>query len=300
MKCWLTWILLFSFFATLNCVAPSAFAGSIVKTNGKKVFLQFSQDDSFTEGDLFTITNSDGKKLGLVLITKVKGFKAIGMLQKGKAPVGGSTEFKGIDKKAAKILAKKKKKVKRIEDEDSGEGDDEEVVTKNKRRWGGLMGYGMADQDVKDLQSGDAFSMTGSSMAFKGLYDYPIIDNLTLRGLGGAEIFSVSGNGPGTSTKIGTDVTYLVVDALIKWDFMNDSSSLYYLVGGMGLYYPLSKSSSAVDVDSLTSFAIGEVGAGMEFKLKTFSIPIEVSYYYFPTGDTVKTSVISLKTGIIF
>jgi hypothetical protein len=289
MKLHLSWALLFLF------LSPSALAGSIVKVNGAKVYIVFAADDSFAEGDLFVAVNPAGKKTGLILIEKVRGTKAIGLLQKGKAVAGSSTEFKGVAKngtKKSKATAKS---------DDSSEAESSDGKKPNRARYGLMLGYGSATQDVKDTDpahTAQTYSLTGTSNAIKGVYDHPLFDSVTLRFMAGGEIFSVSGKG--FSGNIATDIKYLTLDMILKWDYYDSSSLRGYFIGGMGVFYPMSKSSTAIDSDTLTSFVIGEIGAGLEVKMGTYSIPLEVSYYYFPAGETVKTTVISVKTGVLF
>lgn len=290
MKLHLNWLILLFFFS------PSVFAGSVIKVSDKKVYIKFTEDDSFTEGDVFYLTNPEGKKIGLVQLQRVKGMKAIGILKKGKATTGNATLFKGVGKSVAK-------KGKLNDDESSSsDSDSDSSSSSTKSRWGGLLGYGMATQEVK--QPTGTSSQSGSSIAIKLLYEMPIYDSISLRALGGFEIFSVSGTGrePGQSvdSTVGTDVTYGTVDALFRWNLSNSPSSSFYLLGGMGLWYPISSSSTSIDPSTITSFAIGEVGVGYEMKMQKFSIPIDLTYYYFPAGEEVETSVISVKAGIIF
>lgn len=288
MKSHLNWLILVFFFSS------SAFAGSVIKVNDKKVYIKFTADDSFTEGDIFYLTNPEGKKIGLVQLQRVKGLKAIGILKKGKAASGNATLFKGVGKSVAKKGS--------LSDDSSSSDSEESSSPAMKSRWGGMLGYGMATQDV--TQPTGTSSQSGSSIAIKLLYEMPIYESISLRVLGGFEIFSVSGTGrePGNTvdSTVGTDVTYGTADAIFRWNLSNSATSSFYLLGGMGLWYPVSSSSTSIDPDTITSFAIGEVGVGYEMKMQKFNIPIDLTYYYFPAGEEVETSVISLKAGIIF
>jgi hypothetical protein len=274
----------------------SAYAGKVMKVKGEKVYIVFDQEDPFTEGDYFILNNAEGKKLGLVQIKKIKGLKAIGVLKKGKASKGFTTTFKSASKKA------KKESV--AVAEDSGSEMENDGDTKSTSRMGVLVGYGMASQDVD--QGGQGISaQSGSSIAVRGLYDYPLFSSVYVRGMAGTEFLSVTGDGaplaaPSTRTTIGTDITYLALDALFHWSVMKGSSSTIYLIGGMGILYPMAKTSDAILEDSIDSLAIGEFGAGFEFNLNGYSLPFEVTYYYFPSGEDVETNVISLKLGLLF
>lgn len=141
-------------------------------------------------------------------------------------------------------------------------------------------------------------------MAIKGLMDYPIFNSLSLRGSLGVEMMSVSGEGKKLGQTVietvGTDITYASLDALIKWNVYSTSSMNFYLLGGAGIFFPVSKSSDLIDEATIDQLGIGEFGAGFDFQWGTYVIPIDVSYYYFPTGEDVTTNIISVKIGILF
>ncbi len=280
-------LLLFSF-------SFSAHAGKVMKVNGSKVYIMFDQEEPFTTNDYFILNNAEGKKLGLVQIKKFKGRKAIGLLKKGKADKGYTTTFKAAGKKAKAPSV--------VADDESAEEDDSSSQYP-RSRVGVLAGYGMASQDVDQGTLGQS-SQSGSSIALRGLYDYPLFQSVYFRGMLGAEFFSVTGDGRPLSnlsvvTSTGTDITYLTMDALFHWSFSKGKSSSFYLLGGLGILYPMSKSSDIIIEDSIDSLAIGEFGGGMEFHLNGYTLPFEIAYYYFPSGD-VTTNVISLKLGLLF
>lgn len=279
------------------CFSFSAHAGKVMKVNGKKVYIVFDQDEPFTTGDYFVLNNEEGKKLGLVQIKKIKGFKAIALLKKGKAANGLTTTFKAASKKAKKSSI--------VASDDSSEDSGDSSSNNTASRKGLMLGYGLASQDVTQSPTLGTSAQSGSSIALRGVYDYPLFSSVYFRGMAGGEFFSVSGDGYPLSNSsvlstVGTDITYLALDALFHWTVSKGASTNFYLLGGMGILYPMSKSSDVILEDSIDSLAIGEFGAGMEFKLNGYVIPFEIAYYYFPSGDDVTTSVISLKLGLIF
>jgi hypothetical protein len=172
-----------------------------------------------------------------------------------------------------------------------------------RTRWGASFSYGMANQDV---DQGDTISSeSGSSMGIKGIYDYPLLNTVALRVLGGVELFSVSGLGVPLSssaqTTVGTDITYLALEGAAKWNFWQISSgmSLFGFLGA-GFLYPITKSSDVIVEDSIEFVVPGEIGGGVEFKWGKWIVPIDVTYYYFPDGTDVKTSMLGVRAGIIF
>jgi hypothetical protein len=279
----------------------SALAGTVVKSSGKKVYIVFDQSEggTFAKDDLFTITNANGKKIGVVEIKKVKGLKAIGVLVKGRATKGNGTVFRSISKKGKKtgpLESLKNSKPARLDT------DDEYDAPVDAMRTGLQLGLGMAKQDVQ--QDGGTASQSGQSIGIKGLLDYPLFSSISLYTALGVELFSVSGTGANATTGetnvgIETKITFLSLDALMRWN-MNSGPTKFYLLGGGGILHPLSKSSDSINPSTITSLAVGEVGAGVEFKLGGFTLPVDVVYYYFPPGDTVTTSLISFKVGVFF
>lgn len=288
----------FILFLVLFC--DSAFAGTVLKTNGKKVYIVFdkSEGGTFAKDDLFNLTDANGKKIGVVELKKVKGLKAIGLLKKGRATKGNGTLFRTVGKKSKKMktLDGTSTKTAKLDT------DDEYDQPSGNSRFGLQLGYGMAKQDVQ--QNLGTAAQTGSSMAIKAILDYPLFGNFNLHGGLGAEMFSVSGTGENATTgatdvEVTTKITYLSIDALMRWNIMN-SSTKFYLLGGAGLLHPLSKTSDTIDPGTITSLAVGEFGAGAEFRLGGYSIPLEAVYLMFPDGETVKTSVISVRVGVYF
>lgn len=287
------------FFIILLAFSSSAFAGNVVKSSGKKVYIVFdkSEGGTFAQGDLFNITDANGKKIGVVELKKVKGLKAIGLLRKGKAVKGNGTLFRSVSKKT---------KLKKL---DTGsktaklDTDDEYDQPAGQTRWGVQFGYGSAKQDV--LQDTTTSAQTGSSLSIKGILDYPIFSSLSLHGGFGAEMFSVAGVGTNaqtaqTNVDISTKITFLSIDTLMKYTFVDTGSMKFYLLGGPGILHPLSKSSDSIDPDTISSLVVGEFGAGVAIQMGSTWVPIDVTYYMFPAGETVETSIIAIKVGMYF
>lgn len=288
----------------LSVISSPAFAGTVVKTNGDKVYIVFdpSEGGTFQKDDYFNLTNKQGKKIGVVELKKVQGYKAVGVLKKGRATKGNGTLFRSVGKKS-----KMKKLDGTTQKQKSSIYDDEEDFNTSSpegaTRWGLQVGYGMAEQDVE--QDTGTSSQSGSSLAVKGIMDYPLLKTLSLYGGFGAEMFSVSGTGKNAQTQqinvdISSKITFLTVDALMKWSAIKGKSSQFYLLGGLGIFHPLSKSSDSIDSGTISSLAVGEFGAGFEFPLGGLMIPMDITYYLFPKSETVSTSIISIKVGVFF
>ncbi len=281
--------------------ANTSYAGKVLKTTGKKVFIIFSPEEegTFANNDIFYLTDSSGKKTGVVQLKKIKGFKAVAVLGKGKAQRGDVTIFKGAGKKSKKSKSSSSNVA---ENNNSEEASERPSRRRNKMsiKMGVLFGYGSAKQDVN--QGTSTSNQTGSSLGLRGAFNYPFSQSLELQLLGGLEMFKVEGEGTlpdnsGTGT-IGTDINYLGLDALIKWEAFGSDSFGVKLIGGVGIYHPMSSSSTAIS--SIATVALGEFGLGVEYRAGNFSIPVDFIYYYFPSGGDVTSKLMGLRLGILF
>ncbi|MCC6137068.1 MAG: hypothetical protein IT287_00415 [Bdellovibrionaceae bacterium] len=287
-------------FLTLFLFCGSALAGNVVKSSGKKVYIVFdkSEGGTFAKDDLFNITDANGKKIGVVELKKVKGLKAIGLLRKGKALKGNGTLFRSVSKKSKmKKLDNSSKTASKLDT------DDEYDTPAGVMRWGAQASYGSAKQDV--LQDTSTSAQSGSSLGLKAILDYPIFSGFSLHSGFGLEMFSVAGVGTNaqtalTNVDISTKITFVSIDALMKYTLTDTGSMRFHLLGGPGILHPMSKSSDSLDPDTISSLVVGEFGGGIEFKMGNTSIPVDFIYYLFPAGETVKTSLISIKVGMYF
>src|SRR5690242_1454548 len=63
--------------------STASYAGDVTKVKGSGALIDL-KGEAASPGDLFYTLSSDGKKRGIIQITKVKGDKAIGKIMKGK------------------------------------------------------------------------------------------------------------------------------------------------------------------------------------------------------------------------
>lgn len=271
------------------------YAGSVVKAKGKKVYIVFdkSEGGTFAVGDLFNLTGEGGKKVGVVELKKVKGLKAIGLLRKGKAEKGNGTLFRSVSKKT--------KKMKPLNDEANAD-EDTSYASSSSMRWGAQFTYGSVKEDVQ--QSNGVSNQTGSLLGLKGLIDYPLFSSVHLQLGFGIDQLSASGQGRNVTTNtdgtVTTKIMYLGIDGLMQLHLLTLGSTKVLGYGGLGMLQPLSKSSESIDPGTIGALAVGEVGAGLEFPVGTYSVPVQFIYYIFPKSETVSVSVMALKIGIYF
>ena len=275
--------------------AQPSWAGRVVKVKGKKVYIKLdeAEAESVQQGDQLYLTTPQGKKRALVIVRKMKGTKVLAQLKKGKAQKGFGTLAKSggsAPKKAPQ--------------DDVGYEDAATMAQREEDSGGrpdllfGLLGaYGSASQDV--TSSTTTFNTTGSSIAVKGLLDYSLFDDLGVRARVGLEMFNVSGS-DNTLANVSTEITYLSIDMMLRYFIYNSSSFGVFLNAGMGIYSPMSKTSGALDPESISTTSILIFGGGLSLPMGGWELFAGLDYFYFPPSEDVKTSVISGKFGILF
>lgn len=273
--------------------SQTSLAGRVVKVKGKKVYIKLdaNETESVQQGDQLYLATPQGKKRALVIVRKLKGDKVLAQLKKGKAQ-------KGLVTKGKSGGARPQPK------EDVGYEDASTMAQREEDNKGrpdllfGILGaFGSAGQDV--TTNGTTFNTTGSSMAVKGLLDYSLFDDLGIRARVGLEMFNVSGS-DNVGTNVTTEITYLSIDMMLRYFVYNSSSFGIFLNAGMGIYSPMSKSSGALDPESISTTSILIFGGGVSLPLNGWELFAGADYFYFPPSEDVKTSVISAKVGILF
>ena len=112
-------------------ISTSVFAGEVTKIKGSNALLDL-KGDSAAPGDMFFSIGADGKRHGIIQITKVKGDKAIGKITKGKVDVGMTLEHRAGGGGAT---AKR-----------SNKGSKSSAPSASGRSyWGGMVGYSRND-----------------------------------------------------------------------------------------------------------------------------------------------------------
>lgn len=267
----------------------AGFTAEVSKVKGKSVLIKLEGEPA-QSGDEYFLLNSSGKKRALIRIAKVKGDRAIGKVTKGKAQAGMILQHRQ-EKSASAGRANQRSSSTSSSD--------------SKMYWGGVIGISQNSMDVvvKDTNNNTVgtSSMSGMSFSAKGLFDFAILDEmLWFRGLAGLQGFSASGSsicGVGNSQTCNAELYYLTADFLGRWVFMPDSFRPW-IGGGLGLMFPASKDSSALDSSSIgtTSAYIAALGVDW-FMSPQFMIPIQLEYNMLPKSDEVEASFIALRAG---
>lgn len=286
LRSFITNILLVVCLLSLSSVASAI---KVTQSGKGAVIVDLEGNADVKVGDRF-YTVVDGKKKGIVQISAIKGNKAKAKVLKGVGNVGATlTPMKSAGQ------ARKKD-----DDSDSGGGGG----ALSDLTWGVLVGYSLDSQDVNATStsaSAEGISMTGSGYSLKAFGDWPISGSLGLIVRAGVETFNVKGSSNtvycGSSRQCDTAITYLSGDALVRY-FFTEGFWSPYAAGGLGLHYPLSKSSNVLDVSRIAMTTVFFLTLGSNFNISESSyIPVQVEYGLFPPSNDVKTSIISVRAG---
>lgn len=273
-------------------VSSPAFAGVVLKVKGKSALIDLKGDPASPGDSLYTVL-PNGKRAGIVKISKVKGEKAIGRVIKGNVTAGMSTEIQ-----PAKVTGggSGTPKAKRASSDSAPAG---------RSYWGGLFGYGRDSMDVNvnDSVTGDfrkKASLSGSGFSAKGLFDYEIFSQVWFRFTAGLEMFKVSGPkecGSLNQQTCDANINYLSMDFLGRYVF-SDGSMRPWLGAGVGLLFPMSKSASALQAQSISTTNVIMFGGGLDFFTSpNFYIPMSIEYGMLPKSDEVEASWIAFRVG---
>ncbi len=269
---------------SILCMAAEAQALRVSQVKGDQALVSLEDGDSPNEGDQYFVM-INGKKLGLVQITKVKGKRAIAKLKKGRADVGSELSLARAAGSGGGGSSQASRGTKRSRRGDS---------MLNGMYIGGLLGINSASQTVKDV-SGATYSMSGMGFSAKGFGDMNISGGLGVIGRFGLEQLSLKGTAPGKD--LNTSIMYVTGDLLLRYQFMQGASFVPFVAGGMGIHFPMSKSSNALqDIPTMTVFFFG---AGVNYSMSdSMYLTAMGEYGMFPPSNDVATTLILVRGGL--
>lgn len=266
---------------------------SVEKVKGKSAIVAFDEGEEPQPGDKF-FALEEGKRKALLEVVKFKNGKAVVKVKKGKVA-------EGMDVAAA---GKKKKAEGEEGEETAAEEESTEGKPKSKRSAGvatlykdmtigALLGYSMDNQSVTSTAIGTQ-AMSGSGFSLKGFADIPVIGKLAILTRAGAEQFNVQ------SGAYKSEILYATLDLMLKYSF-GDGHFVPFGMGGLGLHFPLSKSSNVLDVNRISSTTVFYGGGGLNYAMSGKSyIQATVEYGMFPPSNDVTTSFIAARFGMGF
>lgn len=285
-----------SFCLILSLFAPTLFAAEVVKVKGKSALIDL-KGDATTVGDLYYALSSDGKRRGIIKISKVKGERAIGRITKGRAEAGMSLELRGAGAIAADAS-----------DSSASSGGGDEGASQGRRKaWGFLIGLAQDKMTAKvNDAAGNAVAttnMTGMGFSAKGLFDYELFKSVWFRGSAGLEGFNVSGNSVcSTSNNQVCDakISYMSLDFMGRYVF--DLGKIKPWGGvGVSLLFPASKKATALETNSITTTNAITPAAGLDWHVSPkLYIPLSIEIGILPKSSEVEASWVAFRAGVAF
>ncbi len=254
-------------FLAIFMLPTLGFSAQIQKVSGKKVLILLEGDEFAVEDKVFAF-NEAGKKKAILIITQVKGSKAIAKVLKGNPEV--DMQVGGDDFSAEKS------------DRRSGSG-----RRKNLKLKVGVIG-GISNNSMSIKVTSVSATYSGMSFALSGFADYSLSSHLKIRGKGGLHQFTIEGQGSSAS------FSYLSFEGGLNYYL----SPQFWLGGGASYLLAASKSSNISVLDSGASTNnLFFIGAGYDISLKQGFIPISFEYGIFPEGAGVSASSILIRAG---
>ena len=281
-----TFVAAIAFLGLSLAAREAAQAARVTKVSGSSLIIDLEGAD-MKAGDRVLLLDGQKKK-AIVNLTQVKNGRALGKVAKGSAQVGYDAQplpaaggGSGGGKKTRTARGSRHR------------GKDQTLI-------GGMLGYSMDNQTVTAATK-ESVAMTGSGFSGKALLDMPISGGLGLIGRFGAETFNLTGSSStsacGGASGCNTSITYISADLALRYSFL-DGDFQPYVSLGLGLHFPLSKSSNILDVNQISTTTLVFPGVGFYWKVAEGSyIPVHLEYGWFPPSNTVTTSLIALRAG---
>ncbi len=225
-------------------------------------------------GDQFLAVNEEGKKKALLTIRQVKGNKAIAGIDKGKPLEGFTLE--------------------------AYEGRGGGHRSKEKSAGGLSFGYAMNNMTVKPANG--SVTLKGTSFNLLGFYQMELDKNISVKFLGGYQTLVANGTADSAicngSTDCKVDLSYLGVDALIRYSFYRNKTWDIWAGGGLGFLFAISKTSNVLDTSKVTTnqTIIGSLGADYSLSKDNF-IPLQFDYSLFPNNSTSSANQMIFSVG---
>jgi hypothetical protein len=267
------------------CLTPPAFAAKVLKVKGRSALVSL-EGESAGKGDLFYAT-LNGHKKAILKLVKVKGDKAIAKILKGRAAAGMAMVPRGNGGHA------------RASNDSSSSGDSSSssLPITGRSYWGGLLGFSMDSMNV-NVNSATNVSLSGTGFSAKGLFDYELFPQVWFRGMAGVEQFAANGPAECLGATCDAKIMYFDLDFLGRYVFSKGNFRPWAGLG-LGLLFPATKSSTALDSGSIgsTNVIIPAVGLDWFINPKMY-VPISLEYGLLPNSSEVKAHWIELRAGL--
>lgn len=277
-------------------ITHAAEAARVAKVKGKKVLIALDGEPA-ERGDIYYLLGPSGRKRALIKIMKVKGNKALAVLGKGRARPGMTLQARGGGSSksgsgyAGGSSSRKSKDGK---------------FSMNNAYWGFMLSFDQDAMDVTlnpDTNSAETVSLSGSSLSYKGLFDYRLFEKIWFRGFFGMDTLSAEGPdkcGSGQTDTCYVDITYLTFDFWGRY-ILSQGTWRPWVGAGFDVLIPMSNDVTALEPESVTNTVVMAAGGGIDyFMSESLYFPLQIEYGIFPSSDQVSASLISVRGGVGF
>ena len=271
-------------------ITSPALAAKIISVKQNKVLIDLEGQNLPVGQKLFSI-DSSGKKRAVIQIRQVKNGKAVADITKGQSTPSHRLQViaGGPPINTAKTDAQQSSSKSR-------------GGPRSTSSWGLQGGYAMNTMKVK--LSSTPVDLTGSSFSLKGFYATKLDGAISVKGSVGYETFSAKGTissgtcGDSNSADCNVDISYLGMDALIRYSFVDNSSFNFWAGGGLAFLFAIGKESNVLDTGKITSNQAIVGAIGFDYILSGGSyIPVEFDYNLFPDNNSTSASQMVLRVG---
>ncbi len=274
-----------------------ALSQTITNVKNGKVLLELGAE-TWDSGDRVFALDEQGKRKALIQIRQIKNGKAIGEIVKGAATIGMSLKLSkktgdssGFEETGAAAA--------------SGGSSDFSRSRKVRSAWGLSFSTMMNTMKISDYNQNNqtySFQMTGTNFGAGAFYDYPLTNELFVRGHGTLEMFDVKKKVTDvicdnkTSTNCNANFLQLGGYGTFNYAFSPGPYRLWAGAGGGAMIY-LSKKSTVLETSKFffNTVLVGAFGLDFFTNRKTF-FPIAVEYQMIPDKEAAVSSLV-LRAG---
>lgn len=270
-----------------------ATAATVEKVKGSSAIVSFGEDEEQPVKGAKVFATENGKRKALMEVVQIKNGKAKVKITKGKA------------KEGMEVVSGKAKVATGAGEDDPNTGTEQTGGKKKRPRSAGaatlfkdmtigiLGGYALNSQSVT-ISGSATQAMAGSGFSVRGFADIPVAGSLGLLTRVGAEQFNVVKD----SSK--SEILYAVVDLMLKYSFA-PTGFVPFVMGGLGLHFPVAKASNILDVNRVSSTTVFYGGGGFNFVMGNSTyLQLTAEYGMFPPSNDVTTSLIAIRSGLGF
>lgn len=252
-------LFIFSFFCVLS---HEAFAFKVLEIRNNKILVDL-EGQVLERGD-YLVTLPGAEYQGRAITIQIRPGQAVAKLQDGNFTVGERVKRILADPIFREEAIKVSLQLKYLNNGISVKQKDATFPTPNE----------------------ETISMTGTSVGYFGVFDWPT-DWFLLRGSLGLEPVEVKGTAKynscsnKTSTACNANINYIAASASIRYDFYRDTRLVLWGAAGSGIKFPLNKESTSLNKGAIGIANSIIVSGGADYLImKNYFIPVGLEYHY--------------------